>query len=309
MNRQSSSKGLLYAGFTACLWGFLAIALKVSLNSLNPVSVVWFRFTIAFISLLIIMLVFDRSFVNVYRKPPLILFIASVFLGFNYFGFISGIQQTTPFNAQVFIQIGPVSLALVGILFFKEKITRKHLIGFGILLCGLTLFYNQQIVELAGSHGNYSRGISYIILGGLSWTSFSTLQKILVKTRNPNHLNIFIYGFCSLMFLPFVEFSRIPLLTLSEWFLLIFLGVNTLLAYGSLALALKYAEANKVSVIITMNPIITFIVMALLELSAVNWIEYEQFTLLSIAGAVLVFGGAVMVILSGSNRNKTLKES
>jgi drug/metabolite transporter (DMT)-like permease len=294
----TSYKGLIYAGFTALLWGFLAIALKISLNSLNPVTVVWFRFTIAFLVLFVLMLIFDRSFVTIFRRPPLILFAASVFLGFNYFGFISGIHQTTPSNAQVFIQIGPVSLALVGILFFREKITWKHLIGFFILIGGLSLFYSEQLAELAGTRGNYSRGITYIILGAISWASFSTLQKILVRTRNPNHLNIFIYGFCALMFLPFVEFSKIPNLSVNEWLLLIFLGLNTVFAYGSLALALKYAEANKISVILTMNPIITFSVMALLEYAAVSWIEFEQFTVLSILGAVLVFSGALVVILS-----------
>lgn len=299
----SSYKGLLFAGFTALLWGFLAIALKLSLNSLNPVTVVWSRFTIAFLVLLVLMLIFDRSFVSIYRKPPLILFAASIFLGFNYYGFISGIHQTTPANAQVFIQIGPVSLAIVGILFFKERITWKHLVGFAILLGGFSLFYSEQIIESAGKQGNYSRGIIYIVLGALSWATFSSLQKILVKTRNPNHLNIFIYGFCSLMFLPFVEFSMFSHLSRNEWFLLIFLGLNTVFAYGSLALALKYAEANKVSVILTMNPIITFSCMALLEVLAVTWIEFENFTVLSILGALLVFVGALLVILS---RQKTI---
>ncbi len=72
----------------------------------------------------------------------------------------------------------------------------------------------------------------------------------------------------------------------------------TLVAYVSFALALKYAEANKVSVIITMNPILTFVSMALLEVAAVSWIEFEKFTLLSLAGSALVCGGAVLVIIS-----------
>ena len=300
----TSYKGLLFAGFTAMLWGFLAVALKVSLNSLNPVSIVWFRFTIAFLTLLVLMLIFDRSFVKIYHKPPVILFLAAIFLGFNYFGFISGLHHTTPSNAQVFIQVGPISLALVGILFFREKITWKHVVGFIILLAGFSLFYSEQLTELAGSRGNYSRGITYIVLAGLSWTAFSTLQKILVRTRNPNSLNIFIYGFCSLMFLPFVEFSKVPYLTINEWLLLTFLGLNTVLAYGSLALALKYAEANKISVILTMNPLITFTFMVILEAVAVSWIDYESFTSFSIAGAALVLAGAVMVITSRRNAEK-----
>ncbi len=296
-----SNKGLFYAGFTAFLWGFLAIAIKVSLNSLNPVSIVWFRFTIAFFLLFIILLFFNKSLISNFRTPPVVLFIAAIFLGFNYLGFISGLHLTTPSNGQVFIQVGPVSFAVIGIIYFREKITWKHLTGFIILLTGLGLFYSDQIIELAGSRGNYSRGILYVVLGGLSWACFSTLQKILVRNWNPNQLNLFIYGFCCLLFLPFVEFPKIPFLELKEWLLLIFLGLNTLLAYGSLALALKYAEANKVSVIITMNPVITFIMMAILDVAAVSWIQPESFTILSIVGALLVLSGTVIVILSGRN--------
>lgn len=302
---KGSNKGLLYAGITAFLWGFLAIAIKVSLNSLNPVSVVWFRFTIAFLLLFIILLIFDRTSVFHFKFPPISLFLAAIFLGLNYLGFISGLHQTTPSNGQVFIQVGPVSFAIIGIIYFREKISLKHITGFILLIAGLGLFYSEQIIELAGSAGNYSRGISYIVLGGLSWACFSTLQKILVRKWNPNNLNLFIYGFCSLLFLPFVEFHKIPLMELKELLLLIFLGMNTLVAYGSLALALKYAEANKVSVIITINPLITFIMMAILDLAAVTWIQPEKFTILSIVGALLVMSGAVMVIISGSGKYKT----
>ena len=300
MNKNTT--GLLYASFTALLWGFLAIALKVALNNLNPVTVVWFRFTIAFVSLLILLLFFDRSFIKTVRKPPLILLIAAFFLGMNYFGFITGIHYTSPSSAQVFIQIGPVSLGLAGIFLFKEKLTWKHITGFLMLITGFIIFYSQQVNGLLGDGEHFTKGMFFVIFGGLSWAVFTVLQKILVRTYNPNHLNLFIYGFASLMFLPFVDFSNVPELRLNDWLLLVFLGMNTLLAYGSLALALKYAEANKISVIITLNPIITFVVMALLESAAVTWIMYENLTLLSLFGAAVVFAGAILVITSRRDR-------
>jgi drug/metabolite transporter (DMT)-like permease len=118
-----------------------------------------------------------------------------------------------------------------------------------------------------------------------------------VKKWNPNHLNLIIYGFCSLAFLPFVEFSKFSFLNINDWLLLIFLGLNTLLAYGSLALAFKYTEANKVSVIITLNPIITFVVMMILGAYEVSWIDAENFSFLSLFGAGIVFTGASLVII------------
>lgn len=290
--------GILYASFTALLWGFLAIALKVSLQDLDPVTVVWFRFCIAFTSLLILMLIFDRSFVKTFKKPPLILFIAAFFLGMNYFGFITGIHYTTPSSAQVFIQIGPVTLGLSGIILFKERLTWKHVTGFLMLVMGFIIFYSTQVNGLIKQNEEFTRGMFFVIFGGLSWAVFSIFQKILVRTYNPNHLNLFIYGFASLMFLPFADFTGLDKLNMGDWLLLVFLGLNTLFAYGSLALALKYAEANKISVIITLNPIITFGIMAMLEAAAVTWISHENFSLFALLGAAIVFGGAVLVITS-----------
>ena len=304
-----NAKGLMFAGFTALLWGFLAIALKVALYDLNPVSVVWFRFTVAFILLFIILLVFDKNMSQAFRKPPLKIFIAAAFLGMNYLGFITGVKYTSPSNAQVFIQIGPVSLAFAGLFIFREKLTWKHSVGFVLLLVGFWLFYSEQTGGLSGKTEGYTRGIISVLLGGLSWAVFSVIQKTLVQKWNPNHLNLMVYGFCSLMFLPFVEFSKFPGLSFADWLLLIFLGLNTLLAYGSLALALKYAEANKISVIITLNPIITFVVMAILGDMAVTWIAPEHFTFLSIIGAGIVFTGASFVVMSRRKKHRPVTKN
>lgn len=293
----NNTKGLLYAGFTALLWGFLAIALKIALYKLNPVTVVWFRFSIAFIVLFISLLVFDKNLVKSVKSLPKMVFLAGLLLGLNYLGFISGLQKTTPGTAQVFIQIGPVSLAVVGIVFFKEKLSWKHFVGFMLLVLGFVLFYSQQDTGSIENAANLRIGVIYVILGGLSWAGFSTLQKIMLVKHNPNHLNLIIYGFSIILFLPFVEFSRIPALSFNDWLLLIFLGMNTFLAYGSLALALKFTEANKISMILTLNPVITFVVMALLEILAVSWIDYENFNHLSILGAVLALTGVTIVVL------------
>ncbi|MCF8381610.1 MAG: DMT family transporter [Bacteroidales bacterium] len=293
----NNTKGLLYAGFTAILWGFLAIALKIALYKLNPVTVVWFRFCIAFSVLFISLLIFDKGLVQSVKRLPRLVFLAGFLLGLNYLGFISGLQKTTPGTAQVFIQIGPVSLALVGILFFKEKLKWTHFVGFILLLSGFTLFYSQQDTGSIKDAENLRLGVIYVIFGGLCWAGFSSLQKIMLVKHNPNHLNLVIYGFCVLLFLPFVEFSKLPDLSIYDYLLLVFLGLNTLLAYGSLALALKYAEANKISMILTLNPILTFLAMAALEVLAVSWIDYENFTYLSILGAVLALTGVSIVVL------------
>lgn len=298
----SESKGLIYAGFTALLWGVLAIALKFSVGVLSPVTVVWFRFSFSFLVLLLWMLFFDRKDIRLLARPPIAALIAAFFLGINYLGFISGVKYTSPSNAQVFIQLGSVGFALAGIFIYKEKVGWKNIVGFVLVGLGIALFYYEQLAALKGINGEYTKGILLVSGGGIAWAVFASIQKGLVAKLGPNQLNLVIYGFCSLMFLPFIDIHSMLQQSLTEWLVLIFLGVNTVLAYGFLAIAIKYAEANKVSVIIALNPILTFVGMFVLAGIEVSWIEPEHFTSLSILGAVIVLFGAIITILARTKK-------
>jgi drug/metabolite transporter (DMT)-like permease len=302
-------KGILYATFTASLWGFMAIVLKVITYELSPVTVVWFRFSSAFLMLGIWTLIFRRSDFSIFRRPPYQLLLASIFLAANYLGFIAGIMHVSPSSSQIFIQIAPVSFALSGIVIFREHVSWKHIVGFICVLSGIGLFYSEQLGEMTSGTDHFTLGMLLVLGGGLSWAVFATLQKGLVRTVHPNQLNLFIYGFCALGLSPLVKFSSLQGMPAVNWILLAYLGLNTVLAYGSLALAIKFTEATRVSVIITLNPIITFVTMAILTRMDVPWIEPESFSLVSVLGALTVLGGAILVISAGwKKKNQALVE-
>ena len=289
-------KGILFAILTALLWGFLAIALKVAVQHVDPYTIVWFRFTLAF-SLLAMVIHFKKpSFFSIFRKPPPMLIVAAIFLGVNYLGFLQGINYTTPGNAQVVMQIGPIMLALVGILIYGERLSVQQFIGFGIAGIGLFFFYREQINNLIGNKEIYNQGMLWILLGASSWVVYATLQKKLVKSYAPQQLNLIIYLLPALGYIPLVNFDSLSSLTLPLWLLMIFLGLNTLIAYGALAEALKYTEANKISIIITCNPIITILAMMALEAMAVSWIAPENFNPWAVVSGLLVITGAVLVV-------------
>ena len=132
------------------------------------------------------------------------------------------------------------------------------------------------------------------------WAVYAIIQKQLVKKYPPMELNLVLFTIPAIGFLPFVDFNQFNELTPGMWGILIILGVNTLLAYGSLAFALKYLEANKVSIIITLNPVITFSALAILIALEVSWVVRENFTYISIFGAALVVAGAVLTVLRRS---------
>jgi drug/metabolite transporter (DMT)-like permease len=292
-------KGLIFALITASFWGFMAIVLKVITDDLSPLTVVWFRFSLAFLLLALWSLFFRRADFRIFTRPPLLLFLAALFLALNYTGFIAGIKYVSPSTAQIFIQTGPVSFAFAGIVLFREHVNWRHLAGFVFVVGGMVLFYSEQLRELGSGAENLGLGILLVLGGGISWAGFATSQKALLKSLPPGQINLFVFGACSLALLPFARLSSLGDTNPVHWIILVYLGLNTVLAYGSLALAIKYTEAARVSVIITLNPLITFLTMAILGGLEVRWIAPEAFTLPGMLGAVSVIGGAIVVILAG----------
>lgn len=293
----NSYKGISYAIITAILWGVLAIVLKVSLNRLTPADVTWSRFFIAFTGLAGYYLIKKPYYLRILKKPPLLLILATCCLATNYYGFIEGVNLTTPGVAQVFIQLGPVMLAVSGFVIFREKVNWRQILGFSLVIFGLLLFYHEHMQAIVTGKDLWRTGVIWVLIAAITWAVYSVLLKFLVLRHPPMQLNLFIFGLPVLLYLPFVNFSHFTGIGLTGWLILLFLGLNTLFAYGLLALAIQYAEANKISVILVLNPLLTFALMAILGFIGVTWIEPEHFTLITISGAVIVLAGAVLTIL------------
>lgn len=292
---QNHLKGILYASFTALLWGVLAIVLKIIDKDIEPATIVWFRFVLAFGMLAAWQAVKNPSSFKLISKPPLLLIIATLGLSWNYISFMMGIHYTTPSNAQLFIQTGPILLAVAGIVFFKEKISRLQTVGFAVAIAGIAFFYRDQLMAFFDTKHEYNLGVIYILTSAMAWATYAILQKKLVKKYSIESLNLVIFGLPVLLYAPFINLG--PLLHVSwvTWVLLLFVGLNTLFSYTFLSVALKNTDASKVSIIIILNPIITFICMDIFTRLDVTWIQHERFSSMSIVGAVLVIVGAILV--------------
>ncbi len=292
---QNHTKGIIYASITAFFWGFLSIALKVAVREVEPATIVWFRFVVAFLFLASLQAATKPATFKILAKPPLLLIIAALALSWNYFSYMLGIQYTTPSNAQLFIQTGPIILAVAGFVLFKEKLNRKQIIGFVVAISGLLFFYRDQLSAFLDTEGQYNLGVLLTLTSAVAWATFAALQKKLVSKYSIESLNLFLFGLPAVLYLPFVNFGLLFQLNWSWWILLLFLGANTFIAYTCLAQALKYTEASKVSVVIIVNPIITFITMGILTELNVDWVSHERFSMMTILGASLVITGAFLV--------------
>jgi len=280
------------------MWGFLAIGLKVAAEDVSPITIVWFRFTVAFIVLVIYYTLFDRDKLKIITHPPLLIIIGGIALGGNYIGFNMGVHLTSPTIGQVFVQVGPVMLAVSGIVFFKEKFSVRQAFGLLVVGVGLFIFYNEKLSAIGNDAiPNLNIGILWLLFGAFSWVFYGIIQKKEVVNYDPMQLNLLIFGVPALLLSPVAEYNVFPTLNSNQWLLMAYLGLNTLLAYGSLSYALKYLEANKVSIIIILNPLITFAAMAYLSEINVFWIKNESYSILTVIGAVTALTGVIITIL------------
>lgn len=283
--------------FTAAVfWAVVPIILKYLVSVCHIETIIWFRFTTSFLFLAIVYAVKDPAAFRVIRKPPILGILAGLALAGNYFGHTTGVQLTSPSNAQIITQIGPLLLAVAGVVYFKERLFGRQKLGIALALIGFLFFYWDQITGLLMDKAMHIRGDLWIIFGAVVWGIFATTQKVLVRRLTPQQANLIIYGVAALFFLPQVEFRDFGHLSMTDWWLLAFMGANTLIAYGALAVALKLIPANHVAVILVLNPVVTMACMAVLAAYQLGWLGVENISFVGYLGAGAMLAGVGLVL-------------
>ena len=288
------SKGLLAAGVTAFSWSVLAIGLKYILGYTTSGNIAWFRMAIATLCLGGYFALTKPEKLKIIWRAPLSAAIAGLCLSANYFGYMKGIELSSATNTQIMIQMGPLTLLLIGVFYFKEAPSLFQGLGFVSAVLGFGVFYWDQFQLTAATGASLVSGNLWIAMAAFSWATFATLNKILSKKWDPQQINFIIYFISSFALLPVVEMKAMPGPYPLPWGLLVLFGLNTVLAYGALGYALKYAQASQVSVIISANPLATLLILALINPYSEAFADTEKIDLLGYLGATLVVLGVVL---------------
>jgi drug/metabolite transporter (DMT)-like permease len=299
--------GLALSLLTVFLWGILPIALAVTLQVLDVYTVTWFRFLMAF-GLLALYLASRKQLPNFQqlRSASLgMLAIATVGLGLNYLLYLQGLVQTSPTNAQVIIQLAPIFMGLGALAVFKERYNLPQCVGLGILCLGLMLFFKEQLKTLLTAQATYLLGNGILVVASIAWAIYALIQKQLLQKLPSSSIMLVIYGGCTLLFTPLAAPQRLVSLSPLHLSMLLFCGLNTLIAYGAFAEALEHWEASRVSAVLATTPLVT-----LLSVTAVAWltpslIAPEHLTVLGVLGAVFVVVGSIAIAI-GKNQPQTI---
>lgn len=233
----------------------------------------------------------------VVSAPPMI-YLAALALAFNFYGFMNCIELTTASNSQVMIQMGPFILAVSGLLFFKESPNKWQIIGFILAALGFVFFYRDQLLISWSHKERYFEGNLWVIGASVTWAFYTIIQKQYSKNINPQKILLIVFFVSTLVLIPIANFRDFLNFNAFQWVLMIVLGLNSWLAYGSLGEALKLAPASHVSLIITLNPLLTIFLIQMLNKWDLLFIAYEPMNPMSYVGAGFVVTGVALTILS-----------
>jgi len=301
--------GLIMAGVAGLCWAVLAIGLKVALDFSSSGSIVWVRMSGAFLILAVILGIQNRENFRILKAMPVLGVISATGLAINYFGFMKGVELTSPSNAQVFIQLAPMLLILTGIFAFRERPQPLQILGFVLTAVGFAIFFKDQLDHVAQELDRFTIGNLWIVLAAVTWVVFASLQKLLLQKWSPQQINLLVYGLSTLMLLPLANWQDFVSLSWPQALLLLALALNTVIAYGALGIALQKAPASQVSVVITLNPLLTLTIMEILGILQVNWIRADHVDPLGWMGASIVVIGIILAITNQKSQTSHTRQT
>ena len=299
-------RGLMLALVTAACWATLPVALKLTLEQVDPITLTWFRFVFAACVIGGWLAAGGglRQFAALKRGGWALLAVAAFMLIGNYIFYLLGVQHTSPANAQLLIQLAPLLMALGGIFVFREPYRLGQWCGMVITALGLGLFFRDQLIGSAIPMHAYLVGSGAVIVAASVWAMYALIQKqLLLKLSSPAILLV-IYVVASVVLLPLSHPMALPTLDFRHALLLGYCALNTLVAYGAFAEALEHWQASRVSAILAITPLLTIMVVASVHALWPQVIALEHVSTLGFVGAGLVVTGSAMSSLLGSARKE-----
>ena len=293
---QQAGLGIALALTTAMCWGALPIAMKQVLTDMEPYTVVWYRFLMAGVGLVFILV--PRR-----QLPPLRLFfrgrwlllllVATGGLLGNFIFFSSSLQYLSPTASQVIGQLSPVGMMVASVLILKERMRVTQVIGAILLVTGLLLFFNTSLIEIFTRLTDYTLGVILGVCAATVWVCYGVAQKVLLRRLGSQQILFLLYILCTLALSTVAK--PLAVLHLSGWQLacLLFCGANTLIGYGALAEAMARWQAAQVSAIVTLTPLFTLFFSDLLSLLWPDYFAAPALNIVGYLGAFVVVAGAM----------------
>jgi len=291
-----TTRGIWLALVTVACWALLPITLRIASRQLDPYTLTWYRFFLSALAL--------AAFLGVKRKIPTrseftrrsltLLVVAILGLVVNYVLYLVSLSYVSPTVSTVITQIGPLLLVVGGVWLFREKLSRKQVIGFGILIGGLLLFFNRQLGVFASLEGKEGFGTAILLIATTAWAAYGLAQKALLQHFTATQILMLIYVGSVIALAAFTAPQAVAKLPPLELLMLFLSALNTLVAYGALAEALVSAGTATVGAVLAISPVAALIVTWGSNALSPGFFPPDDLNVATISGAFIVTIGSAM---------------
>ena len=275
----------LIAILTVGIWGLTFISTKVLIeHGLSPQEIFLLRFLMAYLG---IWFISPRKLFADNWKDELWLLWGGVTGGsFYFFTENTALEITLATNVAFIVCTAPLLTTILSLLIYKKEKATAGLVGGSLLaLVGVALVvYNGHFILKISPLGDF-----LTLLAAFSWAVYSLIMKKMSGRYRTTFITrkIFFYGILTILpafILHPWQFSLSGLWQPAVWMNLLFLGVlASLVCFVVWNIILKQLGTVRASNYIYLNPLFTLIGSAVLL--------DEQFTVMSLMGAMLILGG------------------
>ncbi len=270
-------------------WGNSFIATKIALRELNPLTIITMRLLLSIILLGSIAIYTKRNFKISVKNHSWILLLAAVAV-FHLWIQITGLNETTASNTGWIIGFTPVFIAILGIIFFGERLKFVNTAGMLLAFFGLVLLISKGNIFSIGliSH----KGDFLVLASTVTWSVYSILNKKISITYSPMMMIFYLFVMMMIIVAPISvnaeSIHSVVTLPAEGWVAILFLGIFCSgVAYVLWAQTLKNIDASKVGAFLYVEPFFTVI--------SAGFILGEQITLLMLFSGVVITIGVILV--------------
>jgi len=269
-------------------WSCTFVVFKFANESFAPISIIFFRLTVAIVFLFSFAKLMKRL-QPVAREDFKWMFLLGFFEPFLYFlGESFGLTLVSSTIASVIISTIPLFVPIAAYLFYREKVSLLNFLGLMLSFLGVVMV----VFNTGEESGASPKGIMLMLFAVFAAVGYTMIVKRLAGKYNPITITAWQSMIGMLLFLPLFLIFDLPGLHLKQASIesvlsLVFLGVfGSSLAFILFTIGIREIGATKSNIFTNLIPVFV----AILSFFLLG----EAMPLLKIAGIVLVLGGLFM---------------
>lgn len=252
---------------TNIIFGLSFLFTKKALMVSNPITLVAFRFLLAFI-VMSLLIVFKVIKVNYKNKPMKWLIVLAIIEPIIYFIFETyGLQRTSSSLGGLMIALIPIVVTILAIYFLNEKPSRKQVLSIILSVSGVVLII---LMDGSKNSGNSILGVLFLSVAVFSAAFFNIIARKISKHFTAIEVTYFMM-FLGAIFFNIVSVSNHilngslsnyfePLKSSSFVLSILYLGIlSSIVAYFLANFTLSKMEASKSAVFANISTIVSIL--------------------------------------------------